>query len=128
MQATLLKLCYNLNLTGLASANKTKLVAALDSALMNIKQAGFVDNKQPLSKAGSSALEGSPDQVAASEGSAGSSNGEAEDVLKGSSGRADGQTVKAWEASSPDAAIEAADSLGYDGLVKLKRVSSHSSL
>lgn len=127
-QATLLKLCYNLNLTGLASANKTRLVAALDSAMMNSKQDASLDQKQPLSKAGRSAPRGSPDQVAASEGSAGSSNGQADSALKGSLGRADGQKVKAWEASTPDAAIEAADSLGYDGLLKLTRVSSHSSL
>lgn len=127
-QATLLKLCYNLGLTGLASANKTRLVAALDSALMNSKGDASLDQKQPLSSVGSSASRGSPDQVAASEGSAGSSNGQVGNALKGVSGRADGQKVKAWEASTPDAAIEAADSLGYDGLVKLKRVCSHSSL
>ena len=127
-QATLLKLCYKLNLTGLASANKTKLVAALEDALMNSKQADFVDDKQPLSKAGSSVPEGSPGQVAVSEGSAGSSNGQADNALRGSPGRADGQKVKAWEASTPDAAIEAADSLGFDGLIKLKRVSGCSDL
>ena len=69
-QATLLKLCFKLNLRGLGIAKKAKLVAALEDALMNSKQAGFFDDKQPLSKV-----------------------------------------------------IEAADSLGFDRLMKLKKVS-----
>lgn len=126
-------MCYNLDLTGLASANKAKLVTALDAALTNVKQ-GVVpeDTQQPGNKAGSSAARGSAGQVAAADGSAGGSNGQAAmgsggqaaEVLKGSP-EGSGGKVKAWEASTPDAAIEAADSLGYDGLIKLKRVSCH---
>lgn len=123
-------MCYNLDLTGLASANKAKLVAALDAALMNVKQGIVPEDKQPLNRAGSSVVQGSADQVGTAEGSAGGSNGQtamgsngqAAEVLKGSP-EGSGGKVKAWEASTPDAAIEAADSLGYDGLIKLKRVS-----
>lgn len=127
-QATLLKICYNLNLTGLASANKTRLVSELDAALMKTKEDASLAGKQPRSKAGITTLEGSTGQAAASEGGAGGDNGQAGKAMTGSPGKADGQKVKAWEASTPDAAIEAADSLGYSGLVKLTRVSTHSSL
>ena len=130
-QDTLLKMCYNLDLTGLASAKKARLVAALDAALMNVKQGIVPEDKQPLNRAGSSAEQSSAGQVAAAEGSAGGSNGQiamgsngqAADATKGGPEGTSGGKVKAWEASTPDAAIEAADSLGYDGLIKLKRVS-----
>ena len=147
-QVTLLKLCYNLHLTGLASANKGRLVAALETALMNNNKLGdsgpgTLDppdgNKQTLE--GATALQGNADQLAASDSTAGSSNGQHDDALKGSLGAvtgqqgdalkgkstegANGQKVNAWEASTPDAAIVAADSLGYDGLIELKRASHH---
>lgn len=104
-------------------------MTALEQALLDRQDDAFPAALDPPSLAAAIGV-GQPASEDSAEGSAeGSANGSAEgsngqqDETKGGLKGAKVQKVKAWEASTPDAAIAAADSLGYDGLVELKRVS-----
>lgn len=106
-------------------------MTALEQALLDKQDDAFPATLDPPSLAAAIGV----GQPAASAGSAQSSNAQQDetksssgrqDETKGSSKGANGQKVKAWEASTPDAAIAAADSFGYNGLIELKRVNHQS--